>query len=96
VFLLGVLALARARQGRVSDAGQIRAGLEERALARYIPFLSRAYAAEACGDMDLAFQLLDQAIDEREPLAVITLADRRADLPAHPCYQSLLLKMNLA
>jgi hypothetical protein len=39
--------------------------------------------------------LLDQAIDEREPLAVISLADRRADLPDH-LSQSLLRKMNLA
>ena len=96
VFLLGVLALAHARQGRSSEAEQIRAGLEERAGARYVPFLSRAYAAEAIGDMDSAYKLLDQAIDEREPLAVIALADRRADLPPHPCYQSLLRKMNLA
>lgn len=96
VFLLGVLALARARQGRASDAERIRAGLEERAGARYIPFLSRAYAAEACGDMDSAYELLGQAVDEREPLAVIALADRRADQPARPCNQSLLRKMNLA
>jgi TolB-like protein len=96
VFLLGVLALARARQGRAEDAEQIRAGLEGRAAVRYIPFLSRAYAAEACDGVDLAYKLLDQAIDEREPLAVIAVADRRTDLPPHPCYQSLLSKMNLA
>jgi TolB-like protein len=96
VFLLGALALARARQGRVQDAQQIRAGLEERAGAGYIPFLSRAYCAEACGDLDFTYKLLDQAMDEREPLAVITLADRRTDLRSHPCYQSLVRKMNLA
>jgi TolB-like protein len=96
VFLPGVLALARARQGRTADAEQIRAGLEERVGARYIPFVSRAYGAEACGDMDFAYSLLGQAIDEREPLAVITLADRRTDLLSHPCYESLLRKMNLA
>jgi TolB-like protein len=96
VFLLAVLALARARQGRASDAAEVRAGLEKRAEARYIPFLSRAFGAEACGDGELAYRLLDQAIDEREPLAVITLADRRTDVPLDPCYQSLLRKMNLA
>jgi len=95
IFLLGILALARARQGRVEDAEQIRAGLEERAETRYIPFLSRAYAAEACGDTDIAYQLLGQAVDEREPLAVIALADRRDDLSPHPSYLSLLYKMNL-
>jgi predicted Zn-dependent protease len=95
VFLLGVLALARARQGQARDAEQIRAGLEARSETRYIPFLSRAYAAEACGDMDIAYQLLGQAVEEREPLAVIALADRRADVSPHPTYTSLLYKMNL-
>jgi TolB-like protein len=96
VFLRGVLALARAREGRVDDARQIRASLEERAQAGYIPFLSRAYAAEACGEMDAAYTLLDHAVDEREPLAVIALADRCADLQSYPAGQSLLRKMNLA
>ena len=95
VFLLGVLALARARQGRAADAAQIRAGLEERARARYIPFLSRAFSAEACGDTGSAYELLGQAIDEREPLAVITLADRRTDPKLYARYQSLVRKMNL-
>jgi hypothetical protein len=63
---------------------------------RYIPFLARACGAEACGNMDSAYKLLGQAIDEREPLAVITLADRRSDLASHPCFQSLVSKMNLA
>ena len=46
VFLLGVLALARARQGRASDAEQIRADLDQRAAARYVPFLfARRHAA---------------------------------------------------
>lgn len=96
VFLLGVLALAQARQGHLAVAGQIRASLGERAKARYIPFLARAFSAEACGDMDSAYKLLDQAIDEREPLAVIALADRHTDLLSNPRYQSLLRKMNLA
>lgn len=96
VFLLGVLALARGRQGRAAEAEQIRAGLEEQAGKRYIPFLPRAYGAEACGDIDLAYELLGQAVDGREPLAVITLADRRNDSTSHPYCHSLLSKMNLA
>ena len=94
VLLLGTLALTRASQGGVADARQIRDGIEKRAGDRYIPFLSRAYCAEACGDMDSAHTLLDHALDEREPLAVIALADRRTD-PLHPRYRSLVRKMNL-
>ena len=39
---------------------------------------------------------MDQAVDEREPLVVPLLTDRRADLLPDPRYQSLLRKMNLA
>ncbi len=96
VFLLGVLSLAHRSQGRVAEAAEIRAGLEERVKTQYVPFLARSYAAEACGDISLAKQLLEQAIDEREPLAAITLADWRADPVSHPGCESLLSKMNLS
>jgi predicted Zn-dependent protease len=95
-FLLGVLALTRIRQGRTADVEQIRASLEERARGQYIPFLPRAFAAEACGDLDSAYSLLSRAIEEREPLALINLADRRTDLVSDLRYQSLLRRMNLA
>jgi TolB-like protein len=95
IFLLGVLALARGRQGRCEDAERIRTALEERAGMQYTPFLARAYCAEACGDIQSAFQLIGQSIDEREPLAVMTLADRCADLKPDPRRQALLSRMNL-
>jgi serine/threonine-protein kinase len=96
VFLLGVLSLARRSQGRVAEALEIRTGLDERTRTQYVPFLARSYAAEACGDAILANHLLEQAIDEREPLAAITLADWRTDPVSHPGCQSLLRKMNLS
>ncbi len=96
VYLLGVLALARACQGRYADAQRIRSELEELSARQYIPFLPRACASEACGDMDGAYHFFDQAVEEREPLAIPVLTARRADLFADPCYQSLLRKMNLA
>jgi len=95
VYLLGVLSLARAGQGRHADAKQIRSELEEQSGRRHVPFLSRAFASEACGDMDGALDLLDRAVDEREPLIVPLLAGRRADLCVNTGYQSLLRKMNL-
>lgn len=95
MFLLGVLALVRARQGRVAEAQQMRADLQKRGSRRYIPFLSLAYGAEACGDLDATYALLNQAIDEREPLAVITFTDRGADLLPRAMYHSLMGKMDL-
>jgi TolB-like protein/Tfp pilus assembly protein PilF len=95
-YLLGVLAMARARQGRAVDAKRIHAELEERSASQYVPFLPRAQASEACGDMERAYELLGGAVEEREPLAVIILSDRRTDLLADPRYQSLLRKMNLS
>jgi TolB-like protein/lipoprotein NlpI len=96
VYLLGVLALARACQGRYADAEQIRSELEELSARQYVPFLPRACASEACGDMAGAYSLFDQAVEEREPLAIPVLTARRPDLLADPRYQSLLRKMNLA
>lgn len=94
-YLLGILAVARARQGRTADARRIRAEMENRAAARHVPFLPLAYACEACGDWEAAYRLLNRAIDEREPLAPILLADRRAELHPDPRYRALLAKMNL-
>jgi tetratricopeptide (TPR) repeat protein len=96
VHLLGALALARARQGRPADAENIRAELEELASRQYVPFFPRAHASEACGDMDRAYCLLDQALEEREPIAVLLTIDRRAERQADPRHQALLRKMNLA
>jgi serine/threonine-protein kinase len=93
VFLLGVLALARAAQGRASDAQEIRLALEQRSAAKYVPLLSRAYCAESCGDIESVYALLNAAIDEREPLAALAVVDRNSDRPEH---SSLLAKMNLA
>jgi TolB-like protein len=94
-YLLGVLALARARQGQTAAAETIRGELEERAGREVVPFLPRAYANEACGDLDRAYQLFHLAIEEREPLVVPVLTYRRASLVADPRLPSLLHEINL-
>jgi hypothetical protein len=75
---------------------RIHAELEELSARQYVPFLPRAQASEACGDMERAYELMGGAVEEREPLAVPVLSDRRTDLMADPRYQSLLRKMNLS
>jgi TolB-like protein len=96
VYLLGVLALARACQGRTEEAEQIRSELEELSARQYVPFLPQALASEACGDLHGRDHLLYRAIEEREPLAVPIMAERRPDLLSDPRYRSLLRHMNLA
>jgi TolB-like protein len=95
-YLLGVLALALARQGRTADAKRINGDLEELSSRQYVPFLPRAQASEACGDMERAYELMGGAVEEREPAAVPVLSARRTDLMTDPRYQSLLRKMNLS
>ncbi len=95
VFLLGVMALVLSRKGRNADVNNIRNDLDRRAREQYIPFLPRSFVALASCDVELAHKLLEQAMQEREPLAVITLADQRADQVPHPGSESLLRKMNL-
>ncbi|MBZ5609160.1 MAG: winged helix-turn-helix domain-containing protein [Acidobacteriia bacterium] len=95
VFLLGVMALVRSRQGRVADVDNIRDDLDRRASERHIPFLPRSFVAEASGNGALAHKLLDQAVNEREPIAVIAVADQYADEVCRPGSDSLLRKMNL-
>jgi TolB-like protein/Flp pilus assembly protein TadD len=95
-YLLGALSLARARQGRPGDAENIRAELEGLASRQYVPFFPRADASEACGDMERAYQLLGQAVEEREPVAVAFVIDRRTEMQSDPRLRSLLRKINLA
>jgi len=60
------MALARARQGRAADAEQIRAGLEGRSWNTIRSLLCGLMARKPVADMDAAYKLLGQAIDERD------------------------------
>jgi tetratricopeptide (TPR) repeat protein len=95
VTLLACLALLRARQGRPADAGRIRAELDELAVRQYVPFFPRAQASAGCGDMERYYQLMNQAVDERELLAPGWLTSMRRDFQADPRYQALLRRVNL-
>ena len=95
-MLLGSLAHVRGLQGESAQAEKIRAQLEHAAEQGYVPLYNRAQAYEGCGDYDRAYQLLDQALDEREPMALLFLMARRAELESDPRYHELLRKMNLS
>ena len=96
VYLLAVLAQVRCRQGRRVETEEIRSELEALAAREYVPFCPRALTAEACGDIDRARDLLDQAVDEREPVALLSVMGRTMGQGSDPHHQSLLRKLNLA
>jgi tetratricopeptide (TPR) repeat protein len=63
---------------------------------RYVSLLARSLACESTGDMDYACELVDRALDERDPQALTFLRYRRLELQSDPRYQALLRKMNIA
>ena len=95
VALLGWLAFARGRQGRLADAERIRAELETLAAQRYVQFYLRAAASEGCGDIEQSYRLLDQALDERELNAPLWLIARRPELESDLRFQARLRRTNL-
>ena len=95
LHLRGILAVVRGGQGKRDEAEHIRAEIELTAARERVPIFVRALAAEACDDMDRAFEFLDQALDEHEPIAILHMLLRRQALASEPRYQALLRKMRL-
>jgi eukaryotic-like serine/threonine-protein kinase len=96
VNLLGSLALIRGSQGQAGEAVNIRAQLELMTERGYVPFQPRSLAHEGCGDMDRAYELMSDALDEREPMAMLFFIFRRAEFESDSRYQALLRKVNLS
>ena len=94
--LLGMLAVIRGSQGMSTEAERLRSQIEEAAARQRVPIFVRALAAEACGDMDRAFQFLDEALEEHEPIAILHTLLRREVAGSDPRIQALLRKMRLA
>ena len=94
-LFLSELAWIRGRQGRLADSRSLRAELEELAAQQYVPFWARAVAGAGCGDMDGFYRLMDQALDEREPVTPLFLVDHRLEFQADPRYRALLHRINL-
>jgi serine/threonine-protein kinase len=62
---IGLLAAAYARQGNLSLAEECLEKLREFAATRYLTPLAEAFAAIGMGDVDRAFQRLDEAIEHK-------------------------------
>jgi adenylate cyclase len=62
---IGVLSAAYARQGSLSRSDECVEKLRKCSLTRYVTPLAEAFAAIGMGDLDLAFQRLDEAIEHK-------------------------------
>ena len=94
--LLSILAAVRGSQGLRGEALRLRDQIEQTAAREHVQFFDRAMAAEGCGEMDRAYDFLERALDEHEPIAVIHILLLRQKLESDPRYQALLRKMRLA
>jgi tetratricopeptide (TPR) repeat protein len=65
---VGIAAGVHAMAGSEDRAAELRGKIEFLAQTRYVPFTARAFAYEDPDNGDLFFRLLDQAIEERDPV----------------------------
>jgi serine/threonine protein kinase/Tfp pilus assembly protein PilF len=95
-FTLGNLGWIYGRTGRTGDALRLLAELRERAQRLYTPSWSFAAIYVGLGELDKAFDWLEKAVDEREPLMLHSGVHPNYDqLRSDPRFQELLRKMNL-
>ena len=95
---LAYLGISYARGGRAEDARRVVAEMHELSeKSGYLHANAVAAVHVALGEMEIAADLLDQAIDQRE-LIITNLKGWSLydDFRSHPRYHALLTKMNLA
>ncbi len=95
-WALGYLAEAYAAAGQGPHAVAVHRELEARATAEYVPASFRAGAAMAAGDLDLAADLLELAVEERD--GMVLLAVRRPlwePLRGHPRFREIMAPTGL-
>jgi serine/threonine-protein kinase len=94
---IGLVAAAHAQAGNLSGSEECIARLHQLASRQYVTPLAEGFAAIGMGDLDLAFQFLDEAINHKtnflnllamEPFFTPLHADRR--------FAKLLKKLNLS
>jgi TolB-like protein len=94
---LGFLGDLYGRAGRRTDALEMLANLDQAARAGYVPPSSVAFVHLGLGNVDVAFEWLDRAIDERDPIIMPIKTFPFLDpLRADPRFTALLRKMNLS
>ncbi len=95
-FGLGGLGATLAAVGRMSEAREVLAELEDLAHRAYVPWMCKAWIACGLRDLDRAFEWLEKSIEEREPMMCNLNAEPFFDpLRSDPRYLDLLGKTNL-
>jgi tetratricopeptide (TPR) repeat protein len=92
----GAIVMALGKLGRQAEARKMLVELQATALNRYVSSFSFAMAHVGLGEFDAALEMLDRAIDERDP-HILELPHKPIwdCLQADSRYRSLLLKMHL-
>jgi len=93
---LGYLGYAYGKIGRKEDAERVIEELKELSGKRYISPMGFVLAYAGIGDRDKAFDWLDRAFEEREPmLTLLTFDGALESLNADPRFSEFLDRMNL-
>ena len=90
------MAWSYAKAGDPVKARAILADLEKKSSDGHATHYSRAFVYTALGDLDRAFAMLDQAVEESWPyLGAITVLPPYNELRSDPRYQQFLKKIGL-
>jgi eukaryotic-like serine/threonine-protein kinase len=96
-FALGFLAHAYARAGLQAEAEKVLLSLQEMAGKGYVPAYPMALAYIGLNEMDRTFELLNKAIDGREPqMLYLKVSPIYSPLRSDPRFQDLLRRIGLA
>jgi serine/threonine-protein kinase len=96
-FGIGLLAAAHAQGGSHSRAEECVARLDQLAASQYVTPLAKAFAAIGMGDLNLAFQSLDEAINHKTNFVnLLAIEPFFHPLHADSRFARLLKKLNLS
>lgn len=91
-----IMAWSYAKAGKRAKARAILDDLEKKSASGHASHYSRAFVYAGLGDLDRAFAMLDQAVEERWPyLGTVTVLPPYDDIRSDPRYQLLLKKIGL-
>ena len=94
---MGAIGMALGQLGRHGEAREMLAEMEERASYSYVPSLCRAQIHMGLGELDVALELLEHAVDERDShLLDLPYKPTWDRIRADPRFNRLLSAMHLA